>query len=295
MVCKEEGVPFQDDALLTIIDSSGGHIRDILNKMEMVAQIGEINLVNTREYLHLTSVSLYYEILLALDQPTKAIELVEQVCENVGADEVVAGIAEAAMNSFRLANKMFAEFLLVDRDMGSKVWDRYKEGTIRLADYFLSNRYASRASLMRDVLLLTQLPGNMPPAGALQTVYILPAGTAVPVGSVPASPATPPASPAPPSSSAPPAAQAAPATGQVAQPPVTSPKPAVNGVNGHGKFPLDPPLHDFGPGPGNWGTPSTYKPNVPVHREPHDESRVLNPDEWRREFLRRLGRGITNG
>jgi len=279
MVCTEERVVFQDDALLTIIDSSGGHIRDIINKMEMVAQIGEINLTNTREYLHLSAVSLYYDILLSLDQPIKAIELIEQVCENVAPDEVVAGIAEAAMNSYRLANKMHTEFMLADREMGQKVWDRYREGTIRLADYFLNNRYASRASLMRDALLLTQLPGNMPPVGALPTLYIMPSGTAVPAG------ATPPPT-APPTTASP--ASPPPSTGQAVSAPTVA-----NGVNGHGKFPMDPPLHDFGPP--NWGTPSVYKPSVPVHREAHDDDRVLSPDDWRREFLRRLGRGAANG
>ena len=271
MVCKEEKVPFQDDALLTIIDSSGGHIRDILNKMEMVAQIGEINLTNTREYLHLSAVSLYYDILLSLDQPIKAIELIEQVCENVAPDEVQAGIAEAAMNSYRLANKMHTEFMLADREMGQKVWDRYREGTIRLADYFLTNRYASRASLMRDALLLTQLPGNIPPVGALPTLYIMPPGTGVPTGAAPA-----PAAPAVPSTSAPPT------TDQAAA--VSAPSAVVNGVNGHCKFPMDPPLHDYGPP--NWGTPSAHKPSVSVHHEARDDSRVLSPDEWRREFLR---------
>src|SRR5271168_1092411 len=67
------------------------------------------------------------------------------------------------MNSYRLANNMFTEFLMVDRELGKKVHDLYKVGCINLADYFLKNKYASRTSLMRDMLLLTQYKGNLPP------------------------------------------------------------------------------------------------------------------------------------
>ncbi|MDA4133581.1 MAG: hypothetical protein OK454_10745, partial [Thaumarchaeota archaeon] len=171
-VCASEGVKTEDDALLTIIDSSGGHVRDILNKMEMISQIGDINLANTRDYLHLGTVTVYYDILLSLHDPVRAIELVDQACENVSPEDVVTGIGEAAMNSYRLGTGMYTEFVLVDRALGKQVFDRYRLGTVRLADYFLQNRYASRVTLMRDVLLLTQLEGNLPPEGSFPRVQI---------------------------------------------------------------------------------------------------------------------------
>ena len=104
-VCASEGVEAEDDALLTIIDHSGGHIRDILNKMEMIAQVGGITLDSTREYLHLGTVNIYYDILLSLANPTRAIELVERACENVAPDEVIEGLGEAAMKLVSLGQQ----------------------------------------------------------------------------------------------------------------------------------------------------------------------------------------------
>jgi DNA polymerase III gamma/tau subunit len=163
-VCAAERVEAEEDALLTIIDSSGGHIRDILNKMEMIAQIGAINVANTRDYLHLGSITLYYDILLSLvSDPAHALELVDQACENVSPDEVASGIAEAAMNSYRLANGMYAEFFNVDRNRGKQVYERYGLGTILLAEHFLENRHTTRVTLMRDILMPPNLSGNPAP------------------------------------------------------------------------------------------------------------------------------------
>jgi DNA polymerase III subunit gamma/tau len=267
-VCRSEGVDFEDDALLTIIDSSGGHVRDVINKMEMISQIGVINLPNTREYLQLTSVSTYYEILLALGNPKKAIALLEQVCENIAPADVASGIAEAAMNSFRLVNGMYADFVLVDRELGKKVYDLYnKEGTIRLADYFLTHG-ASRVSLMRDILLLTQLPGNLPPKGPPQTLILNFGGAEpiqVPQGVVP-SPAA-----AVPAQATPVAPVATPVTGP------------TNPSNGYVE--PDRPLHDYNP-PGGWGERKKSLVNTTfVSKQPPEQgSRELQPEAWTRLF-----------
>jgi DNA polymerase III subunit gamma/tau len=283
-VCESEKVEAEDDALLTIIDASGGHIRDVLNKMEMISLIGAINVANTREFLHLAAVNIYYDVLLSLNDPARAIELIDQACENVAPEDVVAGIAEAAMNSYRLANGMYTEFLLVDRELGKKVFDRYKLGTVRLADYFLQNRYASRVTLMRDVLLLTQLQGNLPPEGPPQSLYLVTGGG---VGPAPTAGAT---SPAP----APEASVVGTTQEQVSAPSVptaiAAPTPPV--LNGH-NVKEDPRLHGFGPT--DWSEPRKKSdvPNRPAFGSPSHEQdgRVIQPDEWRRAFLSKWPRG----
>lgn len=281
-ITESEGVKADDDALLTIIDSSGGHVRDIINKMEMVSQIGEINVTNTREYLHLAAVTVYYDILLALGEPTRAIELIDQACENVAPEDVVTGIAEAAMNSFRLANGMYTEFVLVDRELGKKVYERYGKGTVRLASYFLQNRYASRVSLMRDVLLLTQTKDNLPEPQT-QSLYLVVGGPAPEVQASAPAPAPTALQSAPPTQAAPPAAP------QVSAPAAASPvaAPAAPMLNGH-TVPPDPRIHGFGPA--DWGEPRRRSDAVshPSFRPAHEsDARALQPDEWAREFRRR--------
>ncbi len=289
LIADTEGVKAEEDALFTIIDSCGGHVRDIINKMEMVAQIGEISLANTREYLHLAAVTIYYDVLLSLGEPSKAIELIERACENVSPEDVTAGIAEAAMNSYRLANGMYTEFVLVDRELGKRVYGLYGLGTVRLADYFLQNRYASRTTLMRDVLLLSQLEGNLPPMGATPTVQIVMGGGA-PVQAAPVQTAPSGLQATATASGSPTVEHILTATSAVA---VAGPPAPV--LNGH-SVPVDPRLHNFGPNPIDLPEPrkKTDAPARPAFGAAPNEpdARPLNPSEWQRAFLARwTGRG----
>ena len=194
-----EGVPHEDDAVLTVIDYSGGHVRDVLNRLEMVAQMGAVDLANVREYLHLSVVSTYYEILLSLSDTKRTVELIEQVCERVGAEEVSAGLAEAAMNSFRLAHGMFADFVYVDKSLAQKVFAAFGNATVKLAEYFLRSRQATKVSLICDILALQSGVPTAAPVVSAPPVQIV----AAPVAQAPAPPPVATPSPAAPVAQAP--------------------------------------------------------------------------------------------
>lgn len=151
-ILDAEGVVFEDEAVLIVIDYSGGHVRDVVNRLEMIAQMGNVTVGNVRDYLHLSVVSVYYEVLLALGSPATAIELVEQACLQVSPGDVAAGLAEAAMNSFRLAHKLHTDFTYVDRSLAVKVYEQYKESTVHLAQWFLRTQHTSKVGLLCDVL-----------------------------------------------------------------------------------------------------------------------------------------------
>lgn len=152
MVMEKEGVEFEPDAITTVIDYCSGHVRDVLNKLEMVSQLGPVTAAAVRERLNLSVISTYYEVLLALGDPAKAIELVERACDRVGPEEVASGLAEAAMSSYRLAHKMYTDFAFVDRSLAVKVHQTYGDDVVRLAEYFLSPRRASKIGLVCDVV-----------------------------------------------------------------------------------------------------------------------------------------------
>jgi DNA polymerase III subunit gamma/tau len=158
-ILELEGTPFEEDAVLTVIDFSGGHARDVLNRLEMISQMGGVTLANVRDYLNLSVVGTYYEILLALREPHKALELVERACERALPEDVSAGLAEAAMNSYRLAHNMYADFVYVDRTLGQKVYEMYGANIVRLAEFFLRSRFITKAGLVCDVL---SLAGGLP-------------------------------------------------------------------------------------------------------------------------------------
>jgi DNA polymerase III subunit gamma/tau len=176
MVLATESVEYTDDAVLIVIDHSGGHVRDVLNKLEMISQLGPITVESVREYLRLTVVTLYYEILLSLDNPVRAIELVDQACDQAAPEDVSAGIAEAAMNSFRISNGMAADFAYVDKTLAEQVYAKYKANVIRFAQWFLGSRYTTKLSLTRDVVLFSQTSGNLPIEGPTPPVVFAASG-----------------------------------------------------------------------------------------------------------------------
>lgn len=154
-VLKLESVEFEEDAIWTVIDSSGGHVRDILNRLEMISQTGPISLESAREYLNLGLVTVYYDILLNLADPGKAIPLLEEACERTGPEEVVVGLAEASMNAYRLAHKMFAEFAYVDRGKAEALYQKYGDSVVAYARRFVESRARTKVGLICDVVALT--------------------------------------------------------------------------------------------------------------------------------------------
>jgi DNA polymerase III subunit gamma/tau len=193
VILETEKVEYQDDAVLIVIDYAGGHVRDVINGLEMIAQLGPITVEHVREHLHLANVTLYYRILLNLDNPLKAIELVDLACEQVAPEDVASGIAEAAMNTYRLANGMFADFSYVDKALAEQVYAKYRQHVVRLTSWFLGTRYTTKLSLTRDVVVLAQNPGQLPLDGPQPPVVFAGSGTVAQVqaGSVAAAAPTP--------------------------------------------------------------------------------------------------------
>lgn len=272
-ILDAEGVQHEDDAVLTVIDYSGGHVRDVVNRLEMVAQMGHVTLENVREYLQLSVVATYYEVLLALGTPKRAVELVEELCARVSPEDVSAGLAEAAMNAFRLRHGMFADFVYVDKALGQRLYEVYGDGVVRLAEHFLRQRYTSKVSLLCDVL---NLSAGIP-AAAAPVILVRPQET-------PSTPVVAPF-PAPPVKTAP-------------APPLSAEPVATSSPNGKGMIRTD--------GVGSLGSDDVaaltdvdhhgvprQKPRGRTHTpqsisyskvEDADENEVLSPDQWRREF-----------
>lgn len=162
MILESEKVEFQDEAVYIVIDHSGGHVRDVINKLEMISQLGPVTIDNVRSYLHLSVVKLYYNILLNLGDPGRAIELIDQTCEQVTAEEVAVGIAEAAMNTYRVANGLYADSSFVDKELVTKVYAKYGAEVVKFAHWFLESKRVTKLSLVKDIVILSQTPGNVP-------------------------------------------------------------------------------------------------------------------------------------
>jgi DNA polymerase III gamma/tau subunit len=306
MVLRQESVQFEDDAVLTVIDYCAGSVRDILNKLEMISQMGPVSMEAARSYLNLSIISTYYEILLALPDRTKeALELVDRACDRVTPEEVANGLAEAAMNSFRLANGMMADFAYADRSLGQKVYETYRDQIIKVTEFFVRSRYSSRVGLTCDLVTIAQSlrGGSLPTYSIPAAPVFTPVTTQTQVISAPAPASTPSevrVEAAAPSTETPPQVPAS-----ASPKPSPTPKPGVrsDGIGNLGQDPLALTEVDAFGVPRKTVKTSTAHQPVPLNfgndTRTGDESRkILTPLEWRRQFeecISNFYRGASHG
>lgn len=279
-VLGQQGVEHDDDAVLTVIDHSGGHVRDVMNKLEMIAQLGPVTLEAVRAHLNLSLVSTYYEILLALGDPATAVRLAEEACERVGPDEVSEGLAEAAMSAFRLAHNMFAEFTHVDRELAVKVHAVYGDASLKLAEYFLRSSRYSKIALLSDILSCSSGVPTQQVAAPVTIQVAAPVQIQAPVPAAPVSTAQP-AVATPKPEPAKPAPVAAPAPKPEATTAVSDSKPPAVGNKGSGDPRALTSIDDRGIPAQMPRGQETRKAAVPHGAR----EEFLTPDEFRQKFL----------
>jgi DNA polymerase III subunit gamma/tau len=308
MILTAEGVEHEDDAVLTVIDFSGGHVRDVVNKLEMISQLGGLTTANVRDYLNLGVVTAYYDTLLALGDTARAISLVEEACDRVGPDEVAAGLAEAAMNSYRLANGMYADFVYVDRTLAQAVYGRFGTHLLSLAEFFLRMRYPTRLGLICDIVALAQNGGAVavPTATSAPPVILIAASAPVSAPVQPYVASTPTVAQSQTVVQTPSVAQAAQQAPIAQQPAAVPPAPArtlaplasntkirADGIGALGSGDGLALTDDDHKGvPQGWPRRSSASADViPFSFQGglDDENKPLQADEWKREFDRTWG------
>lgn len=103
MVCQQEGISAELDALVTIAELSECHIRDALKTVEGVSMLGPITRDSVFGYLQLGANDLALDLLLALgtDLP-KAIEIAGRLSIDVSPSAAYERMSEAAMSAYRV-------------------------------------------------------------------------------------------------------------------------------------------------------------------------------------------------
>lgn len=101
-VCEKEGIPYEREALVIVAEAAEAHIRDALKSVEGVAQLGAVNVANTKEYLRLNANVTYLAILASLgrDLP-RALKHAQELQEVVSPGTAYEKLAELAMLSYR--------------------------------------------------------------------------------------------------------------------------------------------------------------------------------------------------
>lgn len=217
VILGKQGVEFEDEAVLMVIDHARGHVRDVLNSLETIAQLGPITTTAVRERLDLTAIPLYYDILLALGDPARAISQIESACERQAASRVAAGLAEAAMNAFRHANKIHTDYSQVDQQRAALVYERFGHEVTGLARYFLGlGTHVTRLDLVCAAVAFNG--PNVPSAPTIVSVPPVVINVAAAQSAAPSAPPVAPSAPpvAPPASPVASSAPSSPPTASLA-------------------------------------------------------------------------------
>jgi DNA polymerase-3 subunit gamma/tau len=294
-ILQSEKVDYEEDAVLTVIDFAGGHVRDVLNRLEMLAQVGAITVSSARAHLNLSAVTTYYKILLSLVSNTQeALDLLDSLGDTSTPDEVASGLTEAAMNSYRLAMGMCANFRYADKNLGSRVFESYGgSGLIELVRVLTSTKYSTQNGLVCDLVILAdKLSSTAQAPVQVQIQSPIPAPPQVQAAPQVTVPVAAPQTPTP----APQVTAPTPAPAPQVQAPVTQDKaPTLS-------FVPQPPLGDLGSNDvcaltevDSKAMP-TEKPGVGRIRKPlifekrGDNNAPIPPSTWRKHFEALWGR-----
>jgi DNA polymerase III subunit gamma/tau len=101
-VCQQEGIQYEQEALVTIAEISESHIRDALKSVEGVSMLGSVTKETVSQYMRLGANDLALDILenLASDLQ-KATTIATQMAHEVSPASAYERLAEAAMCAYR--------------------------------------------------------------------------------------------------------------------------------------------------------------------------------------------------
>lgn len=158
-ILTQEGVSFEPAAVAAVVAHAKGHVRNILNDLEMLSHVGSVTMQAVQDLLPMGMSRLYLQILLAIGDTPRAVELLEQACEDTAPADVAAGLAEAALGAYRQAQGLAVDFMWLDQDLTQQVWARFGEHTVALAEFFLRRAKVTQTSMVCD---LVELAGSAP-------------------------------------------------------------------------------------------------------------------------------------
>lgn len=101
LVCAEEQIPYEMDALLMVAESTEGHIRDALKSIEGLAKAGGASVSNTLSYLRLGANPIVTDILSGVGVDIgDALSKLDSLSQTMSPATVYDKLAEAAMLAY---------------------------------------------------------------------------------------------------------------------------------------------------------------------------------------------------
>lgn len=184
-IVDQEGVSATDDGLRLIATVAGGHVRDAIKKMEMIARLGEIEPNLVKECLKLDVHTVAFQVLHAVADAdvVKILDGLRSMMSRVTPSEAVSAISRAALQSYRLGFGLGDSVDPLDKEVALQLFKRLGANLPHLASY-LADRpgRTSQESIECRVLSLTERLRSSVPLGPELVVV---GGTASPTVATP--------------------------------------------------------------------------------------------------------------
>lgn len=183
LICGEEGVEYEEEALVLLAEINECHIRDVLMAAAAISKLGPITVESVKKYLVLDTNDALLKILILIGNNLDAAMLVvDELKEVMSPTTCYERLADLSM----LAYKVHLGVGKVPRHLKKrwlkKIGDHHHEFLVTFADTFASRPGRPRyAMLTLDIARLHQLrTGTMPQVLVESTVRVSSNGTSAP-------------------------------------------------------------------------------------------------------------------
>jgi len=102
-ICDQEGVSFEERALVTIAELAECHIRDALKSVEAISTVGDVSWENTSSYLQLSLNEDYPDVLMAATLDVgKGIQIIERLSNFVSVGSIYEKLIDVSLLAFKM-------------------------------------------------------------------------------------------------------------------------------------------------------------------------------------------------
>ena len=149
-ILTEQKVSFEPGAIDLLVSASHGHARDLLNRLEQVAQYGEVTVPAVRNTLGLQTITDVYDILSNIGDPTRVTQKLNQALETIPESQLREHLLEVAMLAYKASLGLSpASSVLYDEEGMSWLQGKSLQPMLALAENLTGN---SRQPLLLALL-----------------------------------------------------------------------------------------------------------------------------------------------
>lgn len=123
-ILAQEGIDFDPEGVSVITRYCGGLVRETLNRIETVAQLGKITRESALETLGFQQLPLYYKVFLG--ELSESILALDELLASASVGTVLDNLSQIALNSFRIGAgiPLSAGSFTTDTDLSRQVYDK---------------------------------------------------------------------------------------------------------------------------------------------------------------------------